>query len=733
MIAKHVPMRDGGKSSFAGLVAYVTNSQGKDHRVGEVRLTNCESGCLDAAVEEVLATQHLNKRAKGDKTFHLLLSFRSGERPDAKVLAEVEDRVCSGLGYGEHQRVSVVHHDTDNLHIHVAINKIHPKRKTMHEPWYFQRTLAELCAAMERDYGLQVDNHMPHQRGAAGRAFDMERHAGVESLTGWIKRECLTDLRGADTWGQLHQVMRKHGLMVRARGAGLVIQARDGTTVRASTVSRDLSKASLEKRLGVFEEAEERKGGAGRSAVREYLKQPMPSKMDTTALYARYRQDQGDRQALRSSSLAEARCRKNKAVEAAKHANRRRRLLIKYMSRGVGKQLLYSHARRVMKAQLEQIHADYARDRKKIFQDGRRLTWADWLREKALEGDESALQALRSRTDRREAAWQDGVIAGAGRLDREPIQSTVDGITKLGTVIFRAGKATVRDDGSRLQVIGDASRKTLHIALQLTAQRYGSQITVNGTAEFKAQILLAAVEYGLPITFADQGMEQRRQEMLVRRKAQEGKNGAEHDRRRADRRSVGDVGARATRGRGGREAGHSGFGTRSDRSRRRGVVSDAGRAGSVPPTTGPNRLRTLSEVDVVRLASGNEVLLPRDVSDHVEQQGTKPDHALRRPLHGMKIDPLAAAERYIAERDEKRARGINVPKHILYNGQKLEATFQGVRNIDGQALALLNHGEQIMVKPVDRATAQRLSKVSIGKSVSVTQTGSIKTMKGRSR
>ncbi|MGF2043786.1 relaxase/mobilization nuclease domain-containing protein, partial [Staphylococcus aureus] len=28
----------------------------------------------------------------------------------------MEDRICAGLGFAEHQRVSAVHHDTDNLH-----------------------------------------------------------------------------------------------------------------------------------------------------------------------------------------------------------------------------------------------------------------------------------------------------------------------------------------------------------------------------------------------------------------------------------------------------------------------------------------------------------------------------------------------------------------------------------------------------------------------------------------
>jgi Relaxase/Mobilisation nuclease domain len=62
------------------------------------------------------------------------MSLRAGENPDAKTLRVIEERFCKELGYAEHQRISVIHHDTDNVHIHVAINKIHPKTLTLHDP-----------------------------------------------------------------------------------------------------------------------------------------------------------------------------------------------------------------------------------------------------------------------------------------------------------------------------------------------------------------------------------------------------------------------------------------------------------------------------------------------------------------------------------------------------------------------------------------------------------------------
>ena len=101
MIAKHVSMRSLGKSDFAGLANYITDAQSKDHRLGQVLPTNCAAATLPAAIDEVLATQHINTRAKSDKTYHLIVSFRAGEQPSADTLRQIEARICAGLGFAE--------------------------------------------------------------------------------------------------------------------------------------------------------------------------------------------------------------------------------------------------------------------------------------------------------------------------------------------------------------------------------------------------------------------------------------------------------------------------------------------------------------------------------------------------------------------------------------------------------------------------------------------------------
>jgi hypothetical protein len=140
-------MKSPQKSRFGKLVTYLLDPQGKKKtRVGEVVITNCVSTDTTWAVREIAATQWLNTRAKSPRTYHLIISLKDGANPEAQTLRMIEERFCNALGYAEHQRASVVHHNTDNVHIHVAINKIHPRTLTLHDPIRDYVTL-KICSA----------------------------------------------------------------------------------------------------------------------------------------------------------------------------------------------------------------------------------------------------------------------------------------------------------------------------------------------------------------------------------------------------------------------------------------------------------------------------------------------------------------------------------------------------------------------------------------------------------
>lgn len=241
MIAKEIAMpRTGG--SFRGLVTYLTSTRGKSERVGRVALTNCVSSDVASAILEVENGQARNVRAC-QTTYHLLLSFR--EDVASETLELIERRACEALGYGNHHRVSVVHHDTDHLHVHIAINRVNPNTHRVHWPSYSKLELDRLCVELERTHGLEPDRHW-----SAGREPVLQ---ATEELRERLRSSACQELQQAQSWTDFTRVLQGQGVQAERRGNGLALVDGNGVRVRASTLSRDLSLKALERRLGPLE------------------------------------------------------------------------------------------------------------------------------------------------------------------------------------------------------------------------------------------------------------------------------------------------------------------------------------------------------------------------------------------------------------------------------------------------------------------------------------------------
>ena len=92
-----------------------------------------------------------------------------------------------------------------------------------------------------------------------------------------------------------------------------------------------------------------------------------------------------------------------------------------------------------------------------------------------------------------------------------------------------------------------------------------------------------------------------------------------------------------------------------------------------------------------------------------------------------------AAGKYIAERELKRQKITDIPRHRLYNkSDEGPVQFAGIRQIDGELLALLKRDDFIVVLPIDSDTAHRMKRLSIGEMVKLTARGTI-VSRGRSR
>ncbi len=393
MISKKVgisPKND----NYARLADYIADAGHK----GEKSLMHWCAGCLgdddyQDGIAEAIDVQAMNTRTTKSKTYHLVVSFRPEDEakltPD--ILRDIERRFTQAQGLSEHQRHCAVHTDTQNIHMQIAYNLIHPVTLTRNDhPWNYNKRDA-LCREIEREYGLTVDNGMEQQRGQRNeRAIALEAQQGVQSFDSYVRERTapiLAALDAAKNWQDLHKELHRHGLEIRPKGNGLIIKSRHGKqALKASDVDRRLSKSRLEKVLGEYQPpmpilAKEES---------RYRSRPVQRCPAGEALYARYqaeaveRKQQADaekaRQAENLTAIREKWRQQRAEVEKSMMLKQNRRNLIQYARKKEAAELAEAKAR----LHQEQTAPPYE-------------SWNDFLRRHADQGDEAALAVLRSR------------------------------------------------------------------------------------------------------------------------------------------------------------------------------------------------------------------------------------------------------------------------------------------------------------------------------------------------
>lgn len=631
MIAKRIPARK-ATSSASRLVRYVVNAKGgldprswtrtadyildnpstnaQGEKVGGVRVTNCGTDDPSAATLAIEAIQAANTRSKNDKTYHLVFSFPPGEQPALDVLHDIEDELVAAIGYADHQRISAVHVDTDHLHVHVAINKVHPTGLQNIEPYYDKHRLMEACERLElkhdlqrTDHGLEAINERrnrirldPEQRpddrdsrfraylrqsydlaladppkaktlnglrnlsgcgvaraaegaavllpgdardgveqrgkepadslrrqgngdrtdagerGVAGRPADIEAHAGVETLAGYVSRDVAPAMRQATTWPAMHAVVAGHGLEIRARGAGLVIgEPSLGLWARASDCGRDLSMKALTSRLGPFEPGRGATSTGARARA-TYAPRPRQAHPSSAHLFAQYQRERQARIAARKAGLHQLR-----QEAAAKRDELRRwratQRVVGKLGKGASRKAV-SATVRVQAAALRAHHQKAAAEKRKRFMAETTLpTWNEWLVQRASSGDTDALAVLRAREERELRLRGDLLTADRADKARTVILDALKPVTrKDGAVSYKTADGGMVIDRSRFVQAHTATTGAAFVALTLAAQRFqGQALDVQGSDTFKAEVAQLAAIHKLDVRFADPTIEAARQ------------------------------------------------------------------------------------------------------------------------------------------------------------------------------------------------------------------------------
>ena len=514
--------RGSDPASWGRLNAYILDAEHEGEKVAWARVTNCASEDPGWAVKEIIALQARNTRSQRDKNYHLVVSFPEGERPSREQLEDIEDQLVQAIGLEAHQRVSAVHQNTDNWHLHVAINTVHPQTLRNVAPFQDHFRLQEACADLELKHGLLRDNHTERRNGkdrANNRAQDFEARRGGQSFLAWVQKSAAPALLAARDSGQgwqgLHQAAAAHGLVLKLRGAGLVVgHAQDARLhVKASDVDRQLSLQSLTNKLGPFEppsqEAELPPGAS-----------PYRKPEQTGALYEVFKQEQAAADAARKQAIEKLK---------AKHISYAMELTAFYRDRmkreresGLRGALRWESFRHV-NGQRVQDHAERRRRETAERQQARRAhpvaNWQTWLESRAAAGDTEALKLLRSRQQR--AARLEADVLGA--TDATAAKTIIHmhlhpAVRRSGAVIYRVKDGgMVADEATHIRVAQPTTAASF-LALTLAVERFGTKpLVVRGSDSFRNQVAELAGLQGMGVSFADGSLEGRRQEAVKRR------------------------------------------------------------------------------------------------------------------------------------------------------------------------------------------------------------------------
>ena len=505
-------------ASWTRLGAYILDTPHEGEKVAWARATNCGHDDPGWGVKHILSVQERNTRSKSDKSYHLVVSFPEGERPTRVQMEDIEDRLCDALGFGEHQRVSAVHQNTDNWHLHVAINKVHPVTLRNVTPIRDHFRLQAACLGLEIKHGLTQEPHtvdfaQSRERKARGRAADFEARHGGQSFLAWTQEHARPTLlaalgAGQGGWQAMHQVAAAYDLELKLRGAGLVISHRsDGRLhVKASDVDRDLSLKALTDQLGPFQPSGEQ---VQTGKPRARYERPTQS----GSLYQAFQREREGSVRARDAAVAEL---------AERHRAYGHELTAWYRQR-LGQECTQGLKGALRRESFQHIATEREKDRKARVEREREErhqtraahpipNWQGYLEAEAAKGNEQALAALRSRQRRTRQLETEVLTAENADQARHVVHGHMKpAIRRDGRVIYRVTDGGIVSDEAAQVRVPHPTTAAAFLALSLATERFGERpLIVNGTEAFRQQLAAVVALNGMLVTFADPAMERER-------------------------------------------------------------------------------------------------------------------------------------------------------------------------------------------------------------------------------
>ena len=270
MIVKKVPpSKAAGPKSVAAnvrdLADYIAgptaggDSEKVEHR-GALNFLNVDHG---GQVEEMIGLAEIARR-DAKPVQHWILSWRESEQPTATQVDEAVNLFLGEMGLSDHQTIYALHSDTNNWHLHLAVNRVHPETERVvtvnkgYDVKVAHRAIARIelrqhwesearpLYAPDSNGEIKPVIRREAERQPSTRAMAFEERVGARAPSGSRSKTLAPIVRRAGTWRELHDALAKAGTRFEKKGSGALLWVGD-QPVKASAAGRDCSMSALRK------------------------------------------------------------------------------------------------------------------------------------------------------------------------------------------------------------------------------------------------------------------------------------------------------------------------------------------------------------------------------------------------------------------------------------------------------------------------------------------------------
>jgi hypothetical protein len=316
---------------------------------------------------------------------HFVFSWRENEQPVAAQVDELVDIFLREMGLEGCQTMYGLHYNTENYHVHIAVNRMHPVTMKVIDPnnGFDIEAAHKILALVEHRQGWTpevnaryvVNEHgeVVRKKGKTGPkpkapALDFEHATGEKSAQRIAQERGHTLIKNAQSWLELHEKLAAAGLRFEQKGSGAIIFVGE-VAVKASSVDRAFSMGKLCKRLGEFV--------AGNYAADLPAPEPEPVSFINLKQWKQYHAERNG-QASSSSPMPEG----SPEIDLLKERHRKDRAILHEWLSGHPRCVL-NIARHALKLQQREEIRLLRRETKKPSRS-RRLRFEDWLRDRGL-------------------------------------------------------------------------------------------------------------------------------------------------------------------------------------------------------------------------------------------------------------------------------------------------------------------------------------------------------------